>query len=188
MATINPRKNKNGDITYQAIIRVKGYPTLTATFERKTDAKDWANEKESAMKRGKKIKDAESQKHTLSELIDRYIEVEVPQRKSDQDKFKMQLLWWKNRIGAYLLSDITPSLLSAQKSYLLKEPSLKPKKGQTTRSNATVNRYMACLSIVLSKAVKEWEWMDDNPMLKVSKLKEPRGRTRHLSTKEVVKF
>lgn len=44
-------------------------------------------------------------------------------------------------------------------------------------SNATVNRYMGALSTAISTAVKEWEWMEENPLRKVSKLKEPRGES-----------
>lgn len=185
MAEIKKRTRKNGKITYTASIRIKGYRSMNATFDRLTDAKDWANEYESKMKRGKRIKDVEARKHTLSNLIDRYIQFELPQRKSDKEKFVSQLNWWKEKIGFYLLSDITSALLSEYKEILSTEPSIKPKNGKTTRSNATVNRYMACLSIVLSKAVKEWEWMEENPMFKVSKKKEPRGRVRYLTNKEV---
>jgi len=186
MAEIKKRTKKNGKISYTASIRIKGYPSLNATFDKLTDARIWANNYESAMKLGRHIKDAEAKKHTLAELIDRYIHNELPRRKSDQEKFEMQLLWWKNKVGAYLLSDITPALLSNYKEVLGTEESPKPKNGNTTRSNATVNRYMACLSVVLTKAVKEWQWMEENPMLKVAKLQEPRGRVRFLSDKERV--
>ncbi len=190
MADIQKRKKKDGKISYTARIRVKGYPTISASFERLTDARSWAAEKESMMKRGRKIKEIESRKHTLAELIDRYIEYELPKRKSDHKKFQTHLSWWKNKIGAYLLSDITSSLLSQCKDELSKEPSPKFKldsKGnrvETYRSPATVNRYIATLSIVLSKAYKEWEWLEENPMSKVAKFKENRGRTRFLSEEE----
>ena len=185
MATIRKRVKSNGKISYTAWIRVKGYPSMSATFERLTDARSWAAPIEADMKKGKHIKDAEAKKHSLSDLIDRYIETELPQRKSDQEKFKMQLLWWKNKIGAYMLSDITPALLSQCKDALAKEPSPKPKQGKLTRSNATVNRYMACLSTVLTMGVKEWGWMEENSMKKVTKKKEPKGRIRFLTDAEV---
>lgn len=188
MATIRKLTKKNGKETYHVEIRVKGYDPMRATFDRLTDAKIWANKYESDMKLGKKIKKAECTKHTLTELIDRYIEYELPQRKSDQKKFKMQLEWWKDKIGNHMLSEITPSLLSKYKDILANEPSKKPQHGRTTRSGATVNRYMACLSIVLTKAVKEWEWLDENPMFKVSKKKESKGRVRYLSEDEKTKL
>lgn len=184
MAEIKKRTKKNGKISYTASIRIKGYPAMNATFDRLTDARSWASENEAKMRRGKHIKDVEAKKHTLAELIDRYIEFELPKRKSDRDKFKMQLEWWKNKIGAYLLSEITPSLLSKYKEVLASEPSAKAKKGNLLRSGATINRYMASLSIVLSIATKEWEWIEENPMLKVSKNKETRGRVRFLTDDE----
>jgi integrase len=52
------------------------------------------------------------------------------------------------------------------------------------RSNATVVRYMAALSHAFTVAVREWGWLDDSPMRKVSKPKEPRGRVRFLSDEE----
>jgi integrase len=44
-----------------------------------------------------------------------------------------------------------------------------------------VNRYLAALSDAFTVAVKEWEWLEDSPMRKVKKPKEPRGRVRFLS-------
>lgn len=182
---IEKRTDSKGIISYRVKIRLKGSPSVSGTFARLTDAKIWESKTETEIRENRYFKQVEAKKHTMSELINRYIEIELPRRKSDQEKFKTQLLWWKNKIGAYLLLDITPALLSQCKDELGKEPSLKPKNGRLTRSNATVNRYMACLSIVLTKAVKEWGWMEENPMLKVSKMKEPKGRVRYLSNKEV---
>lgn len=52
------------------------------------------------------------------------------------------------------------------------------------RSPATVNRYLAVLSHAFAVAVKEWGWLDDNPLRKVTKPQEPRGRVRFLSDDE----
>ena len=49
---------------------------------------------------------------------------------------------------------------------------------------ATVERYMAALSHALNIAMKDWEWLEDTPMRRVSKSKEPRGRERFLSDDE----
>jgi len=188
MATILTRKNTKGETYYQAKVRMKGFPPESASFKQKTKAVIWANSTETAMREGRYFKTAESKKHTLDELIDRYIQDELPNRKSDHQKFEMQLNWWKDRLGAYLLSDITAALLAEYRDKLKKEPSIKDLKDGGTiekeRSNATVNRYMASLSIALSVASREWEWMEENPMFKVTKKKENRGRIRFLSEDE----
>ncbi len=188
MATISKRENSKGEVSYQVKVRIKGYPTETATFIRKTDANRWAQQTEAAMREGRYFKTAEAKKHTLADLIDRYIENELPHRKSDHQKFEMQLNWWKDRLGKYLLSDVTPALLSEHRDKLKKEPSVKELKNggriEKERSDATVNRYMAALSIVLTKAVREYGWLEENPMFKVTKKREGRGRIRFLSDEE----
>lgn len=184
MAEIKKRIKKNGKISYTASIRIKGAKSISKTHESLTILKRWISDNESEIRKNGMVKDREARKHTLSALVDRYIKYELCHRKSDLKKYETMLLWWKNEIGHYRLSDITPSLLSECKDKLSKEPSLKPQKGRTIRSNATVNRYMACLSVVLTKASREWEWMEENPMFKVAKKKEPKGRVRFLSNDE----
>ena len=191
MAWIQKREKKNGKTTFTALIRIKGYPPMSATFERITDAKTWINDNETKMKKGKHITEVESKKHTLADLIDRYVENELQRRNTDLQKFEMQLGWWKKEIGSYLLSGITPLLISECRDKLQKEPfkyvkdkdEKEPPK-PVCRSNATVNRYMAALSIAYTVATNEWGWVDENPMRKVKKRTESRGRIRFLSEKE----
>jgi len=52
------------------------------------------------------------------------------------------------------------------------------------RANATVNLYLAALAHTFTIAVKEWGWLDDSPMRKVTKPRKPRGRVRYLSDEE----
>jgi hypothetical protein len=52
------------------------------------------------------------------------------------------------------------------------------------RAPATVVCYLAALSHLFTIAVNEWGWLEDNPMRKVTKPKEPRGRVRFLSEDE----
>ena len=60
---------------YTAEIRLKGYPTQTATFKRLTDARKWIASTESAIREGRCFKTAEAKRHTVTvaELIDHYI-------------------------------------------------------------------------------------------------------------------
>ena len=81
MATIRKRDHKNGGVSYQAQVRVKGRPLVTATFKRKTDATRWAHDTESDIRHGRYFKTTEAQKHTVGEMVDRYIKEVLPEKK-----------------------------------------------------------------------------------------------------------
>jgi len=180
MAQIRERVKKNGKKSFFVRIRMKGKPEATASFERLTDARLWAQHTETAIREGRYATTAEAQKHTVSDLVERYISDVLPRKPKIHNEYACQLKWWQAQIGDVLLSDLTPSLISEQRDLL----SEKVTNRKTIISNARVNRYMATLSTTITTAVKEWEWMEDNPLRKVSKLKEPRGRVRYLSTEE----
>lgn len=180
MASIEQRKTDNGDISYRVKVRLKGFPTQTATFKRKTDANRWAQQTETAIREGRYFKTTEAKRHTLQELLKRYqsdILDQHPKKKRDQTR---HIDWWKDQLGEYCLADITPQLLSEYRDKLSK--GITPK--GTQRSPATVNRYLAALSHAFSTAANEWGWIENNPVLKVRKLTEPRGRVRFLSDDE----
>lgn len=180
MAYIQKRKTSDGKTHYRVQVRLKGYPTASATFERKTDAKQWAQQTETEMRQGRYFQTYESKKHTVAEVIDRYIENIIPTKPKNAQSRTAQLLWWKKQIGHVLLSDLTPALIAEQRDKLLK--GFTPRK--KLRSPATVVRYIAALSHALSIAVKEWGWIEDSPIRKVTKPKESRGRIRFLSDTE----
>jgi hypothetical protein len=58
MASIETRLNENGEIYYRGKIRLKRYPSQTATFKRKTDAKKYIQDTESAIREGRHFKTA----------------------------------------------------------------------------------------------------------------------------------
>jgi integrase len=184
MANIKTRTDSKNKKKYNVRIRLKGFPTQSATFDRLTDAKKWAQQTESAMREGRHFKTIESKRHTLTELIDRYIKQVMPTKPKSAKDQTTQLNWWKDQIGCYLLADVTPPLLSEYRDILSNQIILDNK----TRAPSTINRYIAALSHVFTIAVKEWGWLDDNPFRKVSKQKEPRGRVRYLSDEERVKL
>lgn len=180
MANIQERSTQSGEIRYRVQIRVKGRPSVTKTFKRKTDAKRWAQEKEQEIHSGMYFRSAESSKHTLGDAIDRYVRDVVPQNPKSAVDRKRQLLVWKKRLGKHTLSAITTPLVTQHRDELKAETTRQGK----PRSNATVNRYLSILSHLFTVACNDWEWTTDNPIRRVSKLKEPSGRVRYLSENE----
>jgi integrase len=180
MANIEKRTAQDGKVTYRVKVRLKGYPTQSATFDRKTDAQKWVQQTEAAIREGRHFKTTESKRHTLSDAIERYINDVIPTKPKNTVNQVGQLKWWKENLGDYSLADVTPALIAQYRDKLAKTPS---QRGET-RSNATVNRYLAVLSHLFTMAIKEWGWIEDNPLRKVTKPKESRGRVRFLSDDE----
>ena len=171
MASIEKRTTQN-KITYRVKIRIKGCPVQTASFNRLTDAKRWAQQTESAIREGRHFKTVESKRHTFDDLVTRYCSEILPGYSArEQVERKSKLEWWRKGLGYLLLADVIPSAINEYKSTL-------------NRSNATQNRYLAALSHLFSVAVSEWEWAEDNPVKKIKKSKESRGRVRFLSDDE----
>lgn len=180
MAYIEQRAGPDGKMRYRVQVRLKGFPQQTATFERKTDAKKWVQQTESAIREGRHFKTVEAKRHSVKEMIDRYIKTVIPTKGRFRHNQQSQLLWWKSQLGDYSLADTTPALIAERRDELLNETI----KGGKKRSPSTVNRYLAALSHCFSVAVKEWGWLDDSPMRKVRKQREPRGRIRFLDDTE----
>jgi hypothetical protein len=80
MATIERRLNQDGDEVFRVKVRLQGRPSHTATFQRKTDAKQWAAQVESDLLRGRYFRSAEDQKHTVSDMIVRYLQEVLPHK------------------------------------------------------------------------------------------------------------
>jgi hypothetical protein len=123
-----------------------------------------------AIRFGRYFKTSEARKHTLAALVDKYIAEILPTKEKSIRKQKAQLLWWKSQIGHMVLADISQFVIAEQRDKLLK--GITPRRA--VRSNATVVRYMAAMGHAFKIAVREWGWIDNSPMEKVSKPKESR--------------
>lgn len=180
MATIRELTRKDGSKTYHVEVRMKGHAPQRASFRTRSLAKKWVQDVESGIRDGRHFKTAEAKKHTVSELIKRFINewlAKYPQRK---DKQASLLEWWNKWCGHLLLVDLTPRVIANGRDQLLSETTVRG----GLRSPSTVNRYLSALGKALTIAVKEWGWIEDNPIRNVSKPSEGEGRERFLSSEE----
>ena len=178
MASITKKKDRTGK-PWEVRIRRKG-KTLVEHFRTKKEADAFAAKVEADFDRWSKLLGGELRKHTLADLIDRYLRDVIPLKGRQGKMQTAQLQYWRSEIGAYSLADVTPAMIGEVRDKLLRT--------QTNRgglmNGATVNRYLAALGHAFTVAVREWGWIDDNPVRKVTKLKEARGRVRFLSDDE----
>jgi len=180
MAYIQKRIGKGGDVSYRVIVRVKGYPTQCATFSQKKMADEWAAKTEIAIKEGSHLAVVAARRHTLGEAIDRYLTDVLPTKRKVRDEVFRHLAVWKELLGKYALIAVKPDVIKKAWADIATRET--PKGGQ--KSPSTLNRYMASLSVVFTYAYKNLEWMDTNPIEKIKKYQEPRGRVRYLTDDE----
>ena len=171
MAEIRKRVGKRGT-HYQVTVKRVDHPTQTATFGTKGEASVWAARVEAAIADGKHMPTAETKRRTVRELLERYKKTEI-QKKRDQLNPIRYANFWIERIGDLKLTNLSRAKIVEIRDEL----ALK-------KSAATVNRYLALLSHACTTAVKEWEWLETNPLRKVSRLSESTGRARYLSNDE----
>src|SRR5690349_11636646 len=177
MAVIERRKGRDGQSAFRVKIRLKGFAPQSATFDRLSDAKLWGQSTEAAIREGRYFKVPESKRKTFADLAERYI-VEVLPRKPKSERLQArQLRWWAGQLGHLMIADVSASVIARARDKLATD---KMRWG-APRSPSTVVRYLAILSHAFSVALREWEWIDVNPMSRVVKPKEPRGRTRFLA-------
>lgn len=192
MATIEKRVTDSGTV-YRVKVRLKGFPPESATFERLTDARQWATQTEADMKAGRYF--GTSKRHTFKELADEYESHAGAILRSFSTR-KQHLTRWCEFFGADLLVDITPQRINKAREKLLSEdtrhseratgdPEHDAGRAMGKRTGPTVNRYLATLSACMAYAVKPLGWLEKNPCERVSKSKESAGRVRFLSDDEL---
>lgn len=196
MASIEKRKNDDGTTSYRVKIRLKGYPPESATFSRLTDAREWIQKTEADMKAGRHF--GASKRHTLNELIDAYEKSAQHIALKSAKDMRARLTWWRNQHGEKLLQEITPSLVAQGRDALTTEFVTVRRRGddgtvsrvplERKRSGATANRSLAALSSVCTYGMKELGWLEINPVERITKPKESKGRVRFLDDNELPRF
>ncbi len=196
MATFREMTTGKGERRWQAVVRRKGMPPRYATFTAKRDAERWALGLEGQVAQARHLPMLEGERRTLTELLDRFEPELTPKRKK---AVAAQLAWWRTTLGSKRLADLTPAVIREQRDRLLRESYTrsvqrkavtltarrKSKNVKTlARTPSSANRYVKALSKALSVAVREYEWLPDNPCKRIASLPEPRGRVRCLSADE----
>ena len=114
-------------------------------------------------------------KKTFKDMAERFMKEYAPKVSSSmQTSYTTSLNHFNPFFGETNLLSITPKVISSYK-VLRKEEGAK---------QGTINRELAMLSKAFSLAVKEWEWLKENPVSKVQREKEDNQRDRWLKKDE----
>ena len=164
MASIIKREGKRG-VTYKVVIRRKGFATITRNFPTRKAAKDWARDTEGNHDRMTRLGGSGS-RLTLADAVDKY----ALQYNGKDKTIPQRLAYWRERLGAWKLTDITRQMVAEELDKLRNDPALRslrmhePKPTERKRSQATVNRYHSVLSQVFELA-RDKGLIEANPCL-----------------------
>lgn len=182
MATFEKRVGAGGKSTWRVRVRRQNGPFLTKSFKKKSDAEEWARGIEHKLDVGDHVPNSEARRYTLADAIDRYLTVILPRaRRNKNAREQTRLLnWWRERLGTRPLMSLTSAVIAKARDDLA---SKQTRLGKPI-SGSTVNRHLAALSGVLKITVVEFGWLNKNPIARVSKFAESKGRERFLSDPE----
>lgn len=163
---------KRGD-SYRVLIRKKGYPPVSESFKRKSDAEKWARETETQMDRRIYIVDT---KQTVAEVFKRYRDEVSPAKPGGRwERLRIDLLL---RTAAFMRP--TVSQVSYQDLQKWRDVRL------TQVGPASVQREFSLISSVFNHAIREWHIaMRDNPCSKVRRPPKVKARNRRVEKDEL---
>ena len=110
---------------------------------------------------------------TFSELMDKYLAEHVVKLRSERS-FRGYAKNLKSHFGVYVVTRISPKMINEYKVKRLRQ-GLKP---------ASVNRELATMKKAFNLALKEWQWVRENPVTKITLEKENNKRDRWLTPDE----
>ncbi len=181
MASIENR----GDLQWRAVVRKKGFPRYSRTFERHRDAQGWATDLEAAIGRRdlaevrRLTDDGGGGLRTVADLVDKFVTdiVETPGRRANQvASEKPRLTRIRDDLGKLTLEMLSPQDVATWRDKRLKSGA----------AAQTVRHDLNQLSVVLRTAISEWGVeRARNVVRDVKKPALAAGRDRRVSQAEV---
>ena len=170
MATIRKLRGR-----WQAMVRRKGMPQRSKSFDIRTDAERWAREFESQIDRGAGHHDRRSAENmTLHDVLARYLIEITPTKRSAASETNRIKAIMRRTFSAYSLANLSSSILAQYRDDRLK-----------TVAPATIIRELNTISHAIDIARKEWAvYLPENPAKLVRRPATPKGRERRLNGDE----
>lgn len=169
MATIR----KRGNLQWQAIVKRRGYPLTSRTYETKKEAEAWARATERDMDLGQFLPNRDASRTLLHELIERYRRDVLPSKRGAHFGTSLRVL--DEYLGRHSLVAITSKVVADFRDARLRQG----------LAAATVKQEMNFLSRLIDLAGKEWGVaLPVNPCKMVSRPIERNARDRRLEKDE----
>jgi integrase len=169
MGTIKHR----GEHQFQAIIRKKGYPNKSKTFETRALGKDWLEKTERSMDAGIFVDPAAGPTDLLDSILKRYLEEVVPTHKGhESEKYRINKMR-RDSLARYRFTAVTSDLIAEYRNDRLKEV-----------SPSSVRRDLELLRSIFNYAQQEWRIKVTNPVALIKLPGPSKARDRRISKDE----
>nr|SPS04966.1 protein of unknown function [Candidatus Nitrotoga fabula] len=110
MATISKRTSATGKEFYQVQIRLNGHKSISKSFKKLSEARDFA-----AITEGKVINNElinrDAIKHTIKNVIDQYLQASHQKPITEKSKRRLKYLQHPNELGSFTVKTLTPDML-----------------------------------------------------------------------------
>ena len=166
------RKTGNGN--WEAQIRRKGHPSISATRGTKAEAEMWAKKKEIELLDGKRA----AASKTFGDILTRYKQ----EFKAKTDQARRNTEKKINRLLTDPIAKVKLKNLDATQFAKWRDARLLDVTG------GTVLRDTAVIYSAMRMAIREWKWIDHNPLKEIDKPKDNPGRDRRISDDEIQKI
>ena len=168
---------KRGPYQWEARIRKKGLPITCKTFETRAEAEKWARVLESEMDRGIYVPRSEAERTTLREALDRYIKEHLP--RLSQTHFVIN----RNKVLSLQRRPLADKFLASIRGKDIAD-FIREREAERVSGN-TIRLDLAILSKLFNLAINDWGMESlNNPVTRVSKPRENKGRERRLEEDE----
>ena len=194
---------KRGDGQYRARVRKTGFPPLSKTFIKRSDAATWAKGVEVEMERGSFIAASKAQTTTFKDLATRYLKEVTPTKRSAASE-RSRIAVLVDRFGPYFISSITREMVGHFRDDRLATPALRAERlrkplPKNIRSRVkpdkvvdlpkmlsaqSVIHELNSLSTIIEHGRKEWSIQFNENPAHVAYPKRAASRTRRLSDLE----
>ena len=167
MASIQNR----GPYQWRAVIRRRGYPPQSRTFNTRADAERWARMIENELDRGVFVSRAEAERTTLREALERYEREITPSKKSAYSE--------KRRILAFLQEPLASRTLANLRG--VDFAAYRDRRRAAGVQDATIRRDLSLIAHLFEVARKDWG-MEGlmNPLRNIRMPQSSRARDRRL--------
>jgi len=168
-------KPKKAGSNWQVQINMQGVRE-SQSFATKAEATMWATQREAEILSGKTGKAPPSA--TLATILEKYLKDVTPKKRAAQDGSKWEenkiKYLCKDKIAKIAVPDLEPRHFAEWRDRRLKEV-----------SEASVRREWTLLTHALKIAIKEWRWLDTNPMEDVKRPPPSEARKRVPTEREI---